>query len=124
MLLIVLAVEYRCVDSAANTQQIQVHLNILNNSAETIDMADLRIRYYYNKESATPEVMNIDYAMFGSSNVLYTFAENYVELSFTTGAGTIISGNSSGEIQIRFHKTDWSPYDQSNDYSFIPTGMR
>jgi endoglucanase len=45
-------------------------------------------------------------------------ADTYLEIGFTTGAGSIAPGASTGDIQNRVHKDDYSNYDQSNDYSF------
>ncbi|MNI43800.1 Beta-mannanase/endoglucanase A precursor [compost metagenome] len=63
----------------------------------------------------------------GSSNVSGTFvkmahpvtgAEYYVEIIFGQGAGTLAPCASTGDIQIRINKTDWTHYSESDDYSY------
>ena len=43
-------------------------------------------------------------------------ANAYFEVGFT--AGTLAATASSGEIQSRLNKTDWSSFTQTDDYSF------
>jgi hypothetical protein len=38
-----------------------------------------------------------------------------LEVGFT--GGTLAAGASTGDIQLRFAKADWSPLDETNDYS-------
>lgn len=44
----------------------------------------------------------------------------YFEIAFTAGAGSIRAGGDSGGIQTRNSKTDWSSFNEANDYSFDP----
>jgi hypothetical protein len=57
----------------------------------------------------------------GCGNVTGSFAAGYLELGFSSGAGSLAPGGQSGEIQSRFAKTDWSSYTQTGDYYFDPT---
>jgi hypothetical protein len=68
--------------------------------------------------------------MVGCSNVKGNFvavspartnADYYLEISFTSGAGTLAPGANSGDIQNRFSKSDWSNYNETNDYSYNAT---
>jgi endo-1,4-beta-xylanase len=40
----------------------------------------------------------------------------YLEVGFT--GGTLAPGASTGDIQLRFAKADWSPLDETDDYSY------
>jgi hypothetical protein len=42
-------------------------------------------------------------------------ADQYLEVGFTSGA--LAPGASTGDIQLRFAKSDWSPMNETNDYS-------
>jgi hypothetical protein len=45
-------------------------------------------------------------------------ADRYLEVSFTAAAGSLAAGASSGDIQTRFNKNDWSAFNETNDYSY------
>ncbi|MFC8225402.1 glycosyl hydrolase family 5, partial [Streptomyces sp. NPDC057287] len=46
-----------------------------------------------------------------------TGADGYLEVGFTGGAGTLAAGASTGELQLRLNKSDWSNFNESDDYS-------
>ncbi|MBN2440430.1 MAG: hypothetical protein JXJ04_03775 [Spirochaetales bacterium] len=112
-------VQYRDGDHEnATDNHIKPHLKIFNNDAESVNLKDVKIRYYYSKETLAPEAFHVDYAYIGGNNVTGTFFNDYVEIGFTSGAGSIAGFSDSGEIQIRFNKEDWSDYNETNDYSY------
>ena len=43
-------------------------------------------------------------------------ADAYLEVGFT--GGTLAPGASTGDIQLRFAKADWSPLNEANDHSY------
>eukprot|EP01113_Clastostelium_recurvatum_P009919 TRINITY_DN14840_c0_g1_i2.p1 TRINITY_DN14840_c0_g1~~TRINITY_DN14840_c0_g1_i2.p1 ORF type:complete len:816 (-),score=-14.65 TRINITY_DN14840_c0_g1_i2:149-2596(-) len=116
-----LVLQYRAGDTNATDSQIKPYFNIKNVGTTAVDLSDLKIRYYFSKEGTAAMDSAIDWAQIGASNIQRTFTDSYVELSFTSGAGSIQPGGQSGEIQLRMYKTDWSSFDESNDYSFDPT---
>ena len=74
-----------------------------------------------------PQAWVCDFAQVGCGNVIGRFvtvtpartgADTYLELSFKTGLPALAAGASTGEIQDRFNRQDWSNYNQANDYSF------
>ncbi len=49
----------------------------------------------------------------------YTSGSNfYLEVSFSASAGTLAGNDDSGTIKLRINKSDWSDFDESDDYSF------
>jgi hypothetical protein len=127
-----LRVQYRAADTNAGDNQIKPHFNIINAGSSAVPLSELTIRYWYTREGTTGQNFWCDYsAVTGScSNVTGAFvqlsparsgADFYLEVGFTTAAGSIAAGGQSGEIQTRFAKTDWSNYTETGDYSFDPT---
>jgi hypothetical protein len=121
-----LHVQYRASDTNATDQQIKPHFNLVNVGTESVPLTELKIRYWYTRDSQAVQMFNCDYALIGCGMVQGAFtatarqgADQYFELSF--GAGQLGPGGQTGEIQVRFNNEGWAPYDESNDYSFLPT---
>ncbi|PYG86546.1 cellulose binding domain-containing protein, partial [Ruminiclostridium sufflavum DSM 19573] len=121
--------------TAANT--INANFQVTNNGSSAVNLADLKLRYYYTKDKDTAQNFYCDHAAtMGPNSSNYTAvtssvkgafvnmsspistADTYIEVSFTSGSipagGTLV-------VQTRSARTDWSNYDMSNDYSFVPS---
>lgn len=116
---------YRILDDNASDNALRPVFNIRNNGSSAVDLKNVKIRYYYTNEGGASQTYFCDWARIGASHVKAAFgktsgasagAADYVELSFT--AGTIPAKGESGEIQSRIHKSDWSNYDETDDYSY------
>ena len=125
------------VNTLPSTNTINGTLKITNTGSAEIYLSDLKIRYYFTRDSGNYQLnFFCDYASINSSispyyrsitgNVTGKFvtmsksvesAGSYLEISFDGGAGTLAVGNKF-DINFRFAKADWSNFDQSNDYSF------
>lgn len=125
-----LKVQYKAADTNAGDNQIKPHLNIVNTGSSAVPLSELKIRYWYTIDGDKPQTYNCDYAVVSCGNVTGTFvklatartgADYYLEVGFTSGAGSVAAGGQTGEIQNRFNKTDWSNYTETGDYSFDPT---
>ncbi|MFC4307168.1 lytic polysaccharide monooxygenase [Cohnella boryungensis] len=123
-----LIVQYRAGDSNASDNQIKAHFIIKNTGSAAVDLSTLKLRYYFTKDGSAAMNAWIDWAQIGASNISTTFgtasgtnADTYVELSFSSAAGSILAGGQSGEIQLRMAKTDWSNFNENNDYSYDGT---
>jgi hypothetical protein len=113
------------------------HFEVENVGSEPVSLSELEIRYYYSIDTMqnTAERVALDYAAIGGSNVTaiskYNYtggpaappadADHYLSVTFVPGAGSLKPGASTGELQYRINKSDWSTYDQSNDQSFDPS---
>ncbi|MBN2533187.1 MAG: hypothetical protein JXB88_09865 [Spirochaetales bacterium] len=114
-----LKIQYRDGDHGnATDNHIKPHLNIINQGSDTAVMSELTIRYYYSKEGTAGEVFYVDYASIGAGCITGTFHNGYLEIGFAGSTGNIPGYGNSGEIQIRFHKEDWSNYNEAGDYSY------
>ncbi|GMK37673.1 hypothetical protein PCCS19_07270 [Paenibacillus sp. CCS19] len=126
-----LVVQYKLSNSNANDNQIYATFNIKNTGTTAVSLSGLKLRYYITKDTTSASLNYwVDYAQVGSSNISGAFAsispakttaDTYLELSFSSAAGSIAPGGQSGEIQVRIAKSDWSNFSESNDYSFDGT---
>jgi hypothetical protein len=123
-----LKVQYRWGDSPnATDNHLKPHLRIVNTGSTSVPLNELKLRYYYTIDSQQPQTASCDFALVGCANVTRVFsslspvrpgADTYIELAFSTAAGSIAAGGHSGEIQLRINKNDWSVYNENDDYSF------
>ncbi|WP_127532587.1 cellulase family glycosylhydrolase [Paenibacillus kobensis] len=125
-----LAVQYKVNNANATDNMIYATFNIKNTGTTAVSLSGLKLRYYLTKDSANGMSFWTDYAQIGTSNVSGAFsaispaktnADTYLELSFSSAAGSIPAGGQSGDIQIRIAKSDWSNLNENNDYSYDGT---
>jgi peptidoglycan/xylan/chitin deacetylase (PgdA/CDA1 family) len=118
---------YKCNDTNATVGSISFSLQVKNNGATTLNLSTVKVRYWYTSDGTQGQTFSCDYAQLGSSNITGTIvkisgtastANNYFEMGFASGAGSLAAGASTGDIQIRIFKTNYSSFSQSNDYSF------
>ncbi len=121
--------QYKAGDTNASTNQLTPQFNIINNNAAAVPLSEFTIRYWYTNEGNQAQTFACDYASAGCGNstgkftkLVYTqtSADNYLEVGFTTAAGSIAAGGQAS-LQARLNKADWSSYTQTNDYSFDAT---
>jgi chitodextrinase len=112
---------------APNDNQIAVRVNVLNGGTTAVALNALTIRYWYTSEGTQQQVYFCDWTPRGCTNVTSKFvklaaaaptADTYLELGFTAGANNLAAGQSTGDVQGRIHKSDWSNYNEANDYSY------
>lgn len=117
-------------NTSASTNGIAPKFKLINSGDTAIKLSDVKVRYYYTVDGEETQTFWSDWASVGSANVTSTFvkmtapavgADYYVEVGFTSDAGTLQPGESA-EIQGRFSKNNWSNYNQSDDYSFMALG--
>ncbi|WP_425531843.1 X2-like carbohydrate binding domain-containing protein [Paenibacillus cellulosilyticus] len=112
--------------TSASSNTISPRIKLVNTGTTAINLANVKLRYYYTADATTSQAFWCDWATIGSSNVTGSFvtmsspktgADTYFEIGFSSSAGTLAAGAST-EIQIRISRTDWSNYTQTGDYSF------
>jgi aryl-phospho-beta-D-glucosidase BglC (GH1 family) len=118
-----LSVQYKCGKTDTLAQSVRPWTIIYNNSGASVNLADIKMRYYYSKEGVTSESLQTFWVGVGATNVTATFhpEKGYTEIGFTSAAGSIPDGGNSQEIQIAFNKPTNGYYNQADDYSFDPS---
>ncbi|WNI26080.1 glycoside hydrolase family 6 protein [Streptomyces sp. ITFR-16] len=117
-------VQYKNTDSSATDNQIRMGLQLVNTGSTAVDLSTVKVRYWFTPESgASTFGTACDYAVVGCGTLTHSVktagsaagASHYLEVGF--GSGTLAAGASTGEIQLRLNKSDWSNFDESDDYS-------
>ena len=130
----VLEARHRLGDPTAPTDnQLKPHLEIVNRGTSPIALSRVTARYWFTAEGAQAQSWWCDWATVGCANVTGATArlasarpgaDSYLELRFASGAGSIAPGASTGEIQSRVAKSDWSAYDERDDWSWDATRVQ
>jgi hypothetical protein len=89
------------------------------------------LRYWFTRDGGANTYQAFcDYAVITCAKVSQTVvnlsaarpgADAYLQVGFTASAGTISGTANTGQIQLRLHKTDWSNFSETADYSYLST---
>ena len=122
-----LKAQYRNNDSSPGDNQIGPVLRLVNTGTAAVDLSDVTVRYWFSGESGASTYSTwCDWAVIGCGGLTHRVATagaagpgagHYLEAGFTGAAGSLAAGASTGEIQLRLNKTDWSNFDETDDYS-------
>jgi len=115
------------VGTTGSTNAIRPLLKLVNTTASAIPLSELTIRYWFTNEGAKSLSYWCDWANVGTANITGSFAsvspartgaDSYLQIGFKPAAGQLAASGSTGEIQIRFSKSDWSNFVQTDDASY------
>lgn len=115
--------------TATTNNQLYLNFQLVNTGTGAITLSNVKMKYYYTVDGTRAQNFYCDYSPVGGGNVTGAFvtmstaktgADTYLEVGFTSGAGSLAAGAST-VIQSRIAKSDWSNYTQTNDYSFNST---
>ncbi|MDR6562223.1 MULTISPECIES: cellulose binding domain-containing protein [unclassified Arcicella] len=113
--------------ASATTNTISTYLKINNEGNVPVAYGDVKVRYWFTKEGTANLNYYLDYAALGNANIesgfvtlnpVQTGANTYLQLGVKASLGTFYPSSSTGNIQYRIGKTDWSNFNQADDYSF------
>jgi hypothetical protein len=126
-----LKLQTRATDSTSDNA-IRPQFRIVNNGWVNIPLSELRIRYYFTIDGSATLQSFCDFASFASNNSgsncsqvtrsfvtmspTRTTADRYLEVSFS-GSTVLAPGQSTGDISLRFNKTTFANFNETNDYS-------
>ncbi len=120
-----LKVQYKNSDSSATDNQIRMGLQLVNTGSTAVNLSTVNVRYWFTPEAgASTFGTACDYAVLGCGGVTTGVtasgssaagASHYLEVGF--GSGSLAAGASTGEIQLRLNKSDWSNFNEADDYS-------
>jgi endoglucanase len=120
--------QYKNNDTNVTDSQARPGLTLVNTGSTAIPLADVTVRYWFSSDGgAGTFTAYCDYAAIDCAKVTQTVntvtgpvagADHYLEVGFTSTAGSLAAGASLGDLQERFNKTDWSTLNQVDDYSF------
>lgn len=125
-----LKAQYKNGNANSSTNMLYPRFQLVNTGSTAVDLSKVTIRYWYTSEGNQGQTNWFDWAQIGVANLVASFgkllpakpnADSYLQISFKATAGTLAAGRSTGEIQSRVGKSDWSNYTQTNDASFGST---
>ncbi|MFJ8646851.1 glycoside hydrolase family 6 protein [Streptomyces sp. NPDC093546] len=117
-------VRYKNNDSSATDNAIRPSLQVANTGTSAVDLSTVSLRYYFTRDGSASVNAYCDYAAVGCSQVKLRVvplstpvagADAYLEVSFA--AGSLAAGRDTGDIQLRMAKSDWSNFNEADDYS-------
>lgn len=120
-----LKAQYKNNDSSAGDNGIRPGLKLVNGGSGAVDLSKVTVRYWFTGESSSAGYQTFcDWAQLGCSTVKTsvsavspnrTGADHYLEVGFSSGS--LAAGADSGDLQLRLAKSDWSNFNESDDYS-------
>jgi endoglucanase len=127
-----LRAKYRTANPAVPTRDSKPEFILVNSGASPLPLDRIELRYWLGAEdaqgarSAQPYVFHCDWAKIGCANLTGEFKVSdagapYLSLRFGTNADALPADQDTGEIKLRFNRSDWAEYHQEEQYSFSPT---
>ncbi|MFG3102282.1 endo-1,4-beta-xylanase [Streptomyces sp. NPDC048182] len=121
-----LVVQHRVNDQSATDNQIKPGLRLVNRGGAAADLSRVTLRYWFTGDGGSSAFSAwCDYAAVGCGAVREKVvalpagrpgADHYLEVSFASGS--LAAGASTGEIQLRVNKADWSAFTEADDHSY------
>ncbi|NII28830.1 T9SS type A sorting domain-containing protein [Pseudoflavitalea sp. X16] len=111
-----------------NANTVAPWLKLNNEGNVPVNYADITMRYWFTAEGSSAVNYYLDYAAMGNAFVhgrivkpasALNGADTYLELSFIA-PDNLYPASTTGNIQQRMAKSDWSVFNQADDHSFRP----
>lgn len=120
-------VSYQNQNQGTTGNAISTYLVLNNTGNVPVNYNDLSVRYWFSREGTAGLNFSVGYAKLGNSKINNRFvtlspalngADTYLELTVDPSAGTLYPLSNTGNIQYQVNKTDWSAFNEANDYSY------
>lgn len=115
-------------NASTTSNTISTFLKLDNTGNVPVRYEDVVVRYWFTSDGTAALAHTIDYAKLGTANVTGKFvrlnptrtkADAYFDLAFKPALGSLYPRSSTGNIQYRLNKTDWSNFTETNDHSYM-----
>ena len=115
-----LKIQYRYGDTATDSK-IKPEMKLVNTTAAAILLSNVKIRYWFTADDSVTPSIYCDFATAGCANLTQTIvvvnpaktnADRYLEIGFTSAAGSIAASDDQ-TIKVRLQKT--TNYNDAND---------
>jgi endoglucanase len=119
--------EYETAATAATTSTISNQIELVNNGTSAVPLSALTVRYWFTEDGSQPLQYSCDYAPVGCAKVAGSYAtvspavtnaDHYLQIGFTSAAGSLAPGGNTGGLQNRIYQANYATMTQTNDYSF------
>ena len=110
---------------------IKFRFGVQNRTTDSYRLSSLRLRYYYTPEDVSPEFQALSTSLlpqssrelsgdFGTTTEAGSVHWSYLEIGFTDDAGTLESGQATGNIKVGIHDLDFGKgrFNQADDFSY------
>src|SRR5579859_1225926 len=120
-----LTLQYMPELTTTTTNKIEPEFQVVNTGSSSVALSQLTMRYWFTRDTAQPASAACNYADLGCGVITETAAamsqpvstaDYYLQIGFTSG--TLAANANTGKIKIRAWKSDFSNFNQTNDYSF------
>jgi uncharacterized protein YjdB len=117
-------------NTSASPTSLSTWLKVENKGNVPVDYADLTFRYWFTADGTASLNYWVYFAKLGAGNISGQFtanqqkihADTYFELKAAPSPGKLYPLSSTGNIQYRIAKSDWSVFDETNDHSYKAAG--
>lgn len=105
----------------------QPWLEVINSSDRPVPLSDVTLRYWYSADDGAAYAANCIQTSLGCSHITHKTAaaaqpaaqaDHYLEVGFTSDAGTLKPGGSSEGIGLQLYRVDGKQVKQADDRSF------
>jgi endoglucanase len=120
-------VKYHSDNPVALAREAKADFIIANSSSQPLPLNQVELFYWINPQDGPQSLeFHCDWAAIGCENLAGDFhvadgGNAYLRLHFSATSPVLPAGADSGEIKIRFNRSDWSEFRQDQDYSYSPT---